>query len=92
LSKSEKYLEEATKMEARARESGEDTSAFLVKLATASLKHRQVIEGSILPMAPEDGRPEVIKAGDYAKNAYNFCRDALNSKGIATPKNPFDGQ
>ncbi|HKC04746.1 MAG TPA: DUF5667 domain-containing protein, partial [Patescibacteria group bacterium] len=48
LSKGEKYLETATEMEMCARNGGHNTSLFLTKLATASLKHRQIIEESIL--------------------------------------------
>ena len=52
----------------------------------------QIIEGKIIPLTPEDLKPDVNKAEDYAKNAYKSCRDGLNSKGIACPKDPFNGQ
>lgn len=91
LAKGEKYLEIAVNQEIIARAKGYDTSEFLVKLATASLKHRQVIE-EILPAAPEDAKPEIIKVGDYSKNSYKAARDALNSKGMTAPENPFDSQ
>jgi len=90
LAKGEKYLELAVNQEKIARDGGADTSEFLVNLATASLKHRQVIE-EILVLAPEDAKPEIIKIGDYSKNAYKASRDALNSKGMTAPKDPFDG-
>lgn len=91
LSKGEKYLETAVEMEKNARNSGYDTSAFLFRLATASLKHRQVVEGSILPVAPEEARPEIIKIEDYSKNSYKMARDGLNDSKIAAPKDPFEG-
>jgi hypothetical protein len=90
LTKAEKYLEEAVNIEIRNREKGMDTFEFLNKLANSSLKHREVIE-TILQMAPEDAKPEVIKTEDYAINAYKSARDALLSKGLPVPKSPFDG-
>lgn len=92
LMKGEKYLEIAAGDEALARKAGINTSDFLVKLANASLKHRQVIEENIVPLAPDDIKPAVIKTEDYSKNTYKSCREALNSKGITAPKDPFNGQ
>jgi hypothetical protein len=90
LTKGEKYLEEAVKHEIVARERGIDTADFLQKLATASLKHRQIIE-EILPFAPEDAKPGVVRVLDYSKNSYKSARDALNSLGRPVPVNPFNG-
>jgi len=90
LTKGEKYLEVAVAQETIARSQGYDTSAFLERLATASLKHRQVIE-SLISLVPEDGKPLVVKTEDYTKNAYKAARDALNSRGLPVPINPFDG-
>lgn len=92
LSKGEKYLELAASEEAVARANGNNTSEFLKKLALASLKHRQIIETRIILLAPEDAKPEIIKVEDYSKNAYKASRDALNSKAIPSPKNPFGDQ
>lgn len=92
LSKGEKYMEEAVKNEALARKAGLNTNDFLIRLTNASLKHRQVIEEMIMPLAPEDIKPEVVKSTDYSKNAFKSCRDALNSSGITAPKDPFNGQ
>jgi hypothetical protein len=91
LSKGEKYLEIVAKEEELARKGGVDTSIFLSKMATASLKHRQLIE-EILPLAPEDAKPEIVKIEDYSKNTFKYSRDALNSKGMLVPNNPFTGQ
>lgn len=90
LGKGEKYLELAVSEEGIARSKGIDTKDFLIKLASASLKHRQIIE-SLFSLLPEDGKPTVNKTEDYSKNSYNSSRDALNSLGVVAPKNPFDG-
>lgn len=90
LTKGEKYLEVATDEEKIARSENYNTSAFLVKLATASLKHREVIE-DLLPMVPEQGKPTVIAVENYSENSYKAARDALYSKGMLAPIDPFDG-
>lgn len=90
LTKGEKYLEEAVDHESEARKKGADTSEILLKISNASLKHRQVID-EILTMAPEDAKPGIIKIEDYSTNAYNRTREALNSKGIPAPIDPFEG-
>jgi hypothetical protein len=92
LTKGEKYLEMASSNEEAARKAGIDTHEFLIKMATASLRHRQIIEEKVLPLTPEDLKPDVVKAEDHAKNAYKSCRDGLNSKGLTCPKDPFNGQ
>ena len=92
LSKGEKYLETAAQEEKIARSEGYDTSSFLLKLATASLKHRQLIEGKIIPGAPASANPDIVKIEDYAKNSYKSARDGLNDKSLLSPIDPFDGQ
>lgn len=82
LTKGEKYLESAS--------FGLDNVDFARKLAIASLKHRQIIEEDILPIAPDDLKPGIIKSMDWAKNTYKVSRDYLNSKGEIPPKNPFN--
>ncbi len=89
LTKAEKYLEEGSIIERSERKKGLDTKSFLFTLATASLKHREVIEG-MLNIVPDDIKPEVIKAEDYSRNVYKECRDALQSQGVSSPENPFD--
>jgi hypothetical protein len=88
LTKAEKYLEESSLIEKKERQMGLDTKSFLYTLATASLKHREMIE-NMLNIVPDDTKPEVIKAEDYAKNAYKECRDALQAQGVTAPENPF---
>jgi len=90
LTKGEKYLEIAASEEKIAKNQGNDTSAFLTKLATASLKHREIIE-NLLPMVPEQGKPLVIKTEIYSENSYKDARDGLYSKGMPAPIDPFDG-
>jgi len=90
LSKAEKYLEQAQKIEEENRKKGLKTDDFLLKLANASLKHREEIE-KIIVIAPDDAKPEIIKLEDYAINTYKQSRDALNSLGIPAPKSPFLG-
>ncbi len=89
LTKAEKYLEEGSVIEKNERKRGFDTKSFLFTLATASLKHREIIE-EMLNIIPDDIKPEVIKAEDYSRNVYKECRDALQSQGAPVPENPFD--
>jgi hypothetical protein len=90
LTKGEKYLEVAVAEEIKARSQGIDTSAYLTKLATASLKHRQMLE-SLMYLVPEDGKPLVIKMENYSINSFSAAREALYSKGLPVPISPFDG-
>jgi hypothetical protein len=90
LTKGEKYLEVAVAEEKIARSQSYDTSTFLTKLATASLKHREVIEG-LLPTVPEQGKPVVKAIENYSENSFKASRDALYSKGMPVPIDPFDG-
>jgi len=83
LTKAEKYLEKAVPSDASDGE-------YLKKLAIASLKHRQVIETEILPITPEDLRPEVIRMSNYSYETYKKVRDLMLSKGLIPPENVFD--
>lgn len=85
LTKAEKYLEMSLPNTAEDKE-------YLTKLATASLKHREVIENEIMPLAPEDVKPEVVKACDYSKETYKKVRDLMLSKGLVPPQNPFESE
>lgn len=91
LTKGEKYLESAFEIEEKSRQKGENTTELLLKIANASLKHRQVID-EILTFSPEDAKPEIIKVQDYAKNIYQRASEILNAKGLSAPVNPFDGK
>jgi hypothetical protein len=88
LVKAEKYLADAV-MHAKELDEG-DNSAFFEKTSLSSLKHREIIEENILPLAPEDLKPEIVKTTDYTKNSYKESRDVLRNNGISAPINPFD--
>lgn len=92
FTKGEKYLEIASEQELVARKKGIDTSSFVFKMAASSLKHRQIIEQEILPIAPEDARPEIIKIEYISKNVYKMAKERLDSLGKTYPKSPFSGQ
>ncbi|MBI3443501.1 hypothetical protein HY008_02435 [Candidatus Woesebacteria bacterium] len=82
LTKGEKYLEEAFDL-------GRENSEFIVKLAKASLKHREVIE-KLLAIAPEEARPEIVKTLNYPKSVYDKTRNKLMEFGKPVPENPFE--
>ena len=83
LTKSSKYLEKAIPKDT-------DDAVYLNKLATATLKHREVIEDEILPIVPEDLRPNVIIISNYSKEIYKKVRDLMLSKGLVPPEDVFD--
>jgi hypothetical protein len=83
LTKAEKYLEMAIP-------DNNEGDEYLKKLALASLKHREVIENEIMPLSPEDIRPNVIRINDYPKEVYKKTRDLMQSKGLIAPENVFE--
>lgn len=89
LTKGEKYLEKAAATVEEERKRGADTKEIDSRVANASLKHREEME-SLLLIAPEDAKPQIIKLFSYSNNAYNLSRDALLSKGVTPPENPFN--
>ncbi len=91
LTKAEKYLEEASRIEKENRAKGLDTGSFLTKLANSSLKHRQIQE-EILLLSPEDAKPKVLGIQEYSNNTFNSARDGLQSLGLTPPNNPFLGE
>lgn len=88
LTKAEKYLEGASVQNEENRKKGIDTSSFDLRLATASLKHWQELR-SLVSLAPEEVKPEIIKNILYPKKVYEATRDGLLSKNINPPFNPF---
>lgn len=90
LTKAEKYLENASELEAKERKIGTDTKSFLLTLAKASLAHIAKIKQMVV-IAPDDIKPGIIKAQDYPIGIYTRCRDTLQSLGVVAPKNPFEG-
>lgn len=89
LTKGEKYLQMASEIDQNNRNKGADTASFELKLASASLKHREIIEQQILPLAPEDAKPGIIQTLNYAKNAYTDMSNVLQAKGMVAPISPF---
>lgn len=89
LTKAEKYLEKALVEEGLARKEGQDTSRVLVKIATSALKHREIIN-EILEIAPGDAKPGIVTMEGKVIDVYKRAVEALNSKGITAPVNPFD--
>lgn len=83
LTKASKYLEKAIP-------ENSDDAVYLNKLATASLKHREVVENEILPIAPEDLRPQIILISNYSKETYKKVRDLMLSKGLVPPEDVFE--
>lgn len=83
LTKSDRYLEKA---EALAKDDG----TLLKNIAFSSLKHREVIKNEILPISPEDLRPEIIKEENKLKELYTKTREHLISIGVVAPDNPFE--
>jgi len=90
LEKAEKYLERAALTSAENRKKGVDTTSFDIRLATASLKHRDVIENGIMQTAPEDAKPRIVKVSNYAKQVYQSAAEGLREKGVIPPENPFE--
>jgi len=45
----------------------------------------------LIPLVPDDGKPFVIKTEDYSKNSYKAAKEALNSRGLPAPIDPFNG-
>ncbi len=84
LTKAEKYLELAEKL------SDNSEDGFYEKLATSSLKHRELIEQEIMPIAPEDLRPHIVLTLDKTKEVYKKTRDRMLTKGLVPPENIFD--
>ncbi len=83
LTKAEKYLESAELQMT-------DDNELYKKIGLSSLKHREVIENEILPITPEDLRPQVIKTLNYSKEVYLKVKEHMLSKGMVPPSNPFE--
>lgn len=88
--KGERYLPIAFEQEKIARSRGLNTDAFLQRLALASLKHKEVSE-YLVEIAPENVKPMIISTEVYAENTYEDAKNALISRGLTPPNNPFIG-
>lgn len=89
FTKAEKYLLVAAEQEKKARDQGLNTDDFLVRLAKSSLKHTETAE-ELMQFVPEDVKPFILKTEVYARETYKTARDALYSRGIVPPKDPFN--
>ena len=63
---------------------------FYKKVALSSLKHIEVIENQILPIAPDDLKPQIIKTQNLTRQTYTKAKEMLLSKGQVPPQNPFE--
>ncbi|QQS39173.1 hypothetical protein IPM62_00975 [Candidatus Woesebacteria bacterium] len=91
LQKAEAYLMDASNKERENSSRGMNTSEFLGHIALASLKHRQIIEEEILPLAPDDAKPAIVQTVDISKTVNCTSVQALRDKGLKYPENPFEG-
>lgn len=82
LLKAEKYLESSSNYA--------NSDEMHMKLALASLKHIEIVETQILPIAPEDLRPQIIKTMDITNNVYEKSKVFLLTNGLIPPQNPFE--
>lgn len=90
LTKAEKYLETAELQMTSDDDFYAERIPNYKKIGLASLKHREVIENEIIPITPEDLRPQVIKTLNYSKGVYTKVKEHMFSKGLVPPVNPFD--
>lgn len=89
LTKAEKYLEEASLTEEKLRLQGKAQSDEVsMRLANASLKHYEVLE-SLEGKIPDDMKVTVISYRQIPIKTFERARNALLSKGINPPINPF---
>lgn len=86
--KSQMYLNYSYQLTQQADRDGERVS-FAFVLALASLKHREVLEKSIIQF-PEDARPVINEIMDVSKQVFEKISQLLNESGAKVPINPFD--
>lgn len=91
LLKAEHYLSLAGEKMKQNSDEGLDQRDFIRQLALASLKHREVIELQILPIAPDDARPEILQTLDTTKKTYEEAVHLMNQHNLNLPENPFNG-
>jgi len=89
LVKAEKYLEEASQLEERARKKGIDTTKFIGRITLAALKHREIIDG-MLTFAPPEAKPEIIKVKNITCEVFVRERNAMQEKGETPPNSPSE--
>lgn len=82
--KAEQYLQEAYDAQRVARDKGADTTGFVMRLAQASLKHREILE-TMMENAPGDAKPVFSQTLSYPKLIYEKSVQDLNQKGAIVP-------
>jgi len=89
LTKAEKYLEEASLTEEKLRLDGKAYSNDIcLRLTNASLKHYEVLLG-LESKVPDDMKATIIFSRQIPIKTYERARNALLSKGVTPPINPF---
>lgn len=88
LTKASKYLESALKEEETARARGVDTKSFLISLARASLKHREIVR-EIYDVAAADVKPEISKIEEKTDFIYMDLENVFRDENMTAPDNPF---
>ncbi len=91
LLKAEHYLKLASVKMRENADQGLDQREFVKHLALASLKHREIIELHILPLAPEDALPKILETLDTTKKTYEEALHLMNQYNLVIPENPFNG-
>lgn len=87
LVRSEQYFAKSYDKVQNAQEE-EGYTDELYKLSLASLKHREILEKSLL-IAPEDAKPVIVKILDTSKHVYNQTSSSLMHLNMDYPQNPF---
>ena len=87
--KAEKYLEEASLEEEKLRLEGKEPSVdVLSRLCYSALKHYELLL-QIENRVPDDMKATVISVKQIPIKTYERARNALLSKGVEPPNNPF---
>ncbi len=89
LSKAEKYLERAFLKEEENRKAGREVKEFLTTLATASLKHAEIID-AMSESVTGDLQAALVSSASYPKVIYQGVRVAMAEEGMEPPENPYN--
>ena len=89
--KAEQYLEEAYTEHEKLASTGADTTDFLTRLALASLKHQEVLEGIFL-IAPEDARPHLTEVLNKPRSVYERAKAKLGEQNRPIPSSETSEQ
>lgn len=89
--KGEQYLLDAFNEQKTAHAAGVDTTGFVIRLANASLKHREVLE-TMMGNAPSDATPVFSETLNYSKMVYESALGDLNQRGVILPPDDQSGK